>query len=689
MRTTSILFIVIIALLSQSAFGAEALVIRSAHSGAWSSPDTWEGKQQPSAGARVLIRRGDAIVYDVVSNRPIRSIHIAGRLSFARDRDTRLDVGLIMIQNGEETSESGFDCNGLHGPPRQAQDGADTGPQAGADDTHAQAVSATSAALEVGTDAEPIPAGHTALIRLTWFEGADKDSLPAIVCCGGRMDFHGAPLPHTWTRLGRPVKKGESEITLLDAVTGWRAGDRIIVTATTRQNKKEKTFRTSTRDDTQTEERVIVAVDGSKLTVDRPCAFDHAAEGNYRGDVANLSRNVIIESADPAKARGHTMYHRNSTGSISYAEFRHLGKEGVLGRYSLHFHLAGDSMRGSSVIGASIWDSGNRWITIHGTNYLVVRDCVGYQSVGHGFFLENGTEVYNVLDHNLAVQAYAGKKLPDQALPYDENDGSGFWWANSLNAFTRNVAAECDEYGYFFQAIDSPQFHLNFAVRQPDGSKSQTDVRKVPFLRFDDNESNCQRRHGFNLGGGVPFGSGVDGVGPDAQHPFVIRNFRVWNSHWSIHPCSPSVLIDGLDIHSCEYGIWRPVYDHHAYRNTHIDGIAVSAEFMPKGQRPVESEYPRPLEPADDLPPVTVITSVIAKGNQLYVRGTTSDNGAVKSVTVNGTPATATRQNFAEWEAMLGGSKPGKISLIAGAQDAAGNVEKTPHVRMEEMGSTP
>ncbi len=107
--------------------------------------------------------------------------------------------------------------------------------------------------------------------------------------------------------------------------------------------------------------------------------------------------------------RGHTMYHRFSSGSISYAEFRHLGKENVLGRYALHFHLVGDTMRGSSVVGASIWDSANRWLTIHGTNYLVVRDCVGYESVGHGFFLEDGTEAYNVLDHNLAVQAYDGQ----------------------------------------------------------------------------------------------------------------------------------------------------------------------------------------------------------------------------------------------------------------------------------------
>ena len=149
------------------------------------------------------------------------------------------------------------------------------------------------------------------------------------------------------------------------------------------------------------------------------------------------------------------MYHRGSTGSISYAEFRHLGKEGVLGKYSLHFHMVGDSMRGSSVIGASIWDSGNRWITIHGTNYLVVRDCVGYRSIGHGFYLEDGSESYNVLDRNLAVQATAGKPLPAQFLSFDQNDGAGFWWANSLNAFTRNVAVECDRYGYRFEASPS------------------------------------------------------------------------------------------------------------------------------------------------------------------------------------------------------------------------------------------
>src|SRR5262249_20677131 len=159
----------------------------------------------------------------------------------------------------------------------------------------------------------------------------------------------------------------------------------------------------------------IQAIDGTKVTLDRTLEVDHLGDGLYRGEVANLSRNVIVESAN-LQERGHTMYHRYSAGAISYSEFRHLGKEGVLGRYSLHYHLVGDTMRGSYVLGASIWDSGNRWLTIHGTNYLVARDNVGYGSKGHGFFLEDGTEVYNVLDRNLAVGARPTKRLPKQVL---------------------------------------------------------------------------------------------------------------------------------------------------------------------------------------------------------------------------------------------------------------------------------
>src|SRR5438034_1090982 len=156
--------------------GSGPPLVRSTRSGPWSAPATWEGGKVPAAGARVQVREGHTVVYDVASDRVIRSIHVAGTLSFARDRNTRLDVGLIKIQPGDDPSEDGFNCEAHvakspEGQPRPA--------------------------LEVGTPEKPIQAGHTALIRLTYVDGLDKQSCPAIICCAGRMEFHGAPLSRT------------------------------------------------------------------------------------------------------------------------------------------------------------------------------------------------------------------------------------------------------------------------------------------------------------------------------------------------------------------------------------------------------------------------------------------------------------------------------------------------------------
>jgi hypothetical protein len=743
---------------------AEPALIRTARNGPWSAAATWEGGKVPAAGARVQVRTENRVVYDLNSDTPIRSIHIAGSLTFARDRDTRLDVGLITIQPGDSASEDGFDCD-AHvadlepGTPRPA--------------------------LEVGTPDEAIGPKHTATIRLIPVKGLNPESCPAIVCCGGRMDFHGAPLSRTWVKLGATAKKGDTQVTLAEPVTGWRVGDRLIVTAT------KLTF-DHTAGKRSTEERRVRAIDGAKLTLDKALDYEHLGTGDYRGEVANLSRTVVVESAEPDRARGHTMYHRGSTGSISYAEFRHLGKPGVLGRYAIHYHLVGDTMRGSSVIGASIWDSGNRWLTIHGTNYLVVRDCVGYRSTGHGFFLEDGTEVYNVLDRNLAVQALKGKPLPKQALPFDQNEGAGFWWANSLNTFTRNVTCENLRYGYRFEAVKASNFDPVLRIRQPDGSRKAIDIRTLPFVRFEDNEAHCDGLYGFNLG------EGVNRVGPDAKHPFIVRNMNIWEIHYGFRPQSPCLLVENMRIHRAEYGVYHPNYDRHVYRDMVIsqggsepfnrghdddsvqyglltvDGLTFSTfgnAYIPLiqisddnptgkaeshfknvkvidrrdnnrralinlggGPRPTpktpkgvpiyihnyygenrhakvvstrakdlindgnkyraeppltgdesrvaevrDVAFPKLLDPVDDLPPASVITHVRrTKDGKLLVRGTTSDNGKVKRVVVNGKEARAVAGNFAEWEIVL--DAKGIAKITAHAEDAAGNIEKRSHV---------
>jgi hypothetical protein len=90
--------------------------------------------------------------------------------------------------------------------------------------------------------------------------------------------------------------------------------------------------------------------------------------------------------------------------------------------------------------------------------------------------------------------------------------------------------------------------------------------------------------------------------------------------------------------------------------------------------------FPQPLSPIDDLPPITVITRVIRKGAQITVRGVATDNSAVKLVTVNGIAAKALAPNYAEWEVVLENNPAGPVRIEAGAEDAAGNVEKTPMV---------
>lgn len=688
-------------------------LVESADSGAWSNAKTWNGGAVPTVGDRVLIREGHQVVYDVASEKIVRSIHVSGTLSFAPDKDTLLNVGLIRVQPGNQVVEEGFDCD--HRPDEK-----NLAKQVAAKDAAQPGFSAiclccqSKAALLVGTPDQPIEAAHQATIRLHFVDGMNAESCPAIVVCGGRMDLHGAPLSRTWVKLGYTTNRRDDAdpphvVKLAEPVTGWRVGDRVIVTAGGAAYAKSTT-----------EEAEIKSIDGTTITLAGPLTKSHSGEGDYRAEVANLSRNVVVESAEPDGVRGHTMYHAGSAGSISYAEFRHLGKEGVLGRYNLHYHLCGDSLRGSSVVGASFHHSRNRWLTIHGTNYLVVRDCVGYQSLGHGYFLEDGTEVSNVFDRNLACQAVEAKPLPKQVLPYDKNDGAGFWFANCLNTFTRNVAAECSQYGFRFdaspkngayvdgQAYGSPKepFSLTLPVRQPNGQRTPVDIRTLPFVRFEDNESHNHVKWGLNLGqhsGGQ--------IGPDAETPFVIRNMKIWQvvGGWGVE--MPNVLIDGMTIHDTAYGVRESVYVAQDYRNVRLSKIRghimVSnlSEYLAAGTsneghnrtrlpgwpagrgdggpkfQSADIEVAK-LTPVDKLPPSTVITSLRRDGSQLIVRGVTSDDGPVKSVTVNQTAARpfGDSGSFSTWEAVLTGIEPGVIELTATATDAAGNRELTPHV---------
>jgi hypothetical protein len=779
----------------------EEFTIRSVKSGPWSAPGTWDANRVPKEGDRVLIGRKTRVLYDADSAAVIRYLQVAGVLSFARDRSTTLNVAVITIQATEEYAETGFDCHAML-----------------KEDKHEPAVDAR-AALEVGTPQDPIPHPHTARIRLHLPAGMDRKDGPGIVCCDGRMDIHGAPLNRTWLKLAKNANPGDTSVVLPEAVTGWRVGDEVLLTGVKRTYAS---VRRENPDASSTETRRITKIDGLTLVLDKPLAQEHSGEGEFRCEVANLSRNVIVESADPKGGRGHTMYHRHCAGGISYARFAHLGQEGMLGRYPIHYHLCGATMRGSSVIGVAIVDSHNRWVTIHGTHFLVVRDCVGYQSLGHGFFLEDATEVYNLLDRNLGVQAYRTKKLPQQALPFDPNDGAAFWWSNGRNSLTRNAACENEEYGYRYDIQKSKAFDTVLPILMPDGTKKPLDIRTIPIFRFDDNEAHTEGLYGLVVaanGNSQPDAGivndkmlqtvkAIDWTGPDVQHPHVIRNLKIWNAHYAFRPHSPSMLMENIRIHKVGYGIYRPTFENQVFKNVHlsqagaepfnrgmddtsaqwgsitVDGLRIEdiggndqrhpAVHMtdnnlsgkaechfrnvvvtgtttsegrpgPRGTRPAfnrggtqrvdpivdkgvpyyihdyfgpgrhariistkaadllkdgneyraqapltgdesvvaevkDVAWPQLLSPVDDLPPATVILSVRRQGDRLLIKGVSHDNGAIRSVTVNGQDAQldVIQPGLVDWTVQIPMPKDGRV--VAAAVDQAGNREALAHV---------
>src|SRR5262249_40322772 len=198
---------IVFTLLFASAASAADPVILSAKSGNWSAPATWVGGKVPAAGDRVLIKEGHRVLYDVKSDAVIRGLNIAGSLVFATDIDTLLNVGLIKVQGGDTYSEDGFDCDHA----------ADVG--------HEKA----KPELIIGTPDKPVTAGKTALIRLHYVEGMDKEKCPAIVCCGGGVDFPRQPPWPPGGQLGAAPKAGGPPGSLARPPTGGGGGGRAVV----------------------------------------------------------------------------------------------------------------------------------------------------------------------------------------------------------------------------------------------------------------------------------------------------------------------------------------------------------------------------------------------------------------------------------------------------------------------------
>ena len=163
---------------------------------------------------------------------------------------------------------------------------------------------------------------------------------------------------------------------------------------------------------------------------------------------------------------------------VESVEFNRMGQNLTLARYPIHWHLIGDA-QGQYIKNASLHDTYNRCVTVHGTNFLRVENNVTYNTVGHCFFLEDGAEHGNEFVHNLAIQTKChtskacvptalgpsgetstrgtgGQQSKDVLLPSD-NTVASYWITNPDNTFRDNVAAGSDMNGFWMSLPLHPQ----------------------------------------------------------------------------------------------------------------------------------------------------------------------------------------------------------------------------------------
>ncbi len=303
----------------------------------------------------------------------------------------------------------------------------------------------------------------------------------------------------SWRRLVTDLKQTADELGV-DGEVDWQPGDHIVITATDYlPGHAEEAIVSRAMYDAETRTTTIkisgVVLDNgmvqnggvrfphngttykipldiqTKLKLDR-------SEVETRAAVALLSRNIRIVSEgdtgpntsngtepnfppDPGNFFGGHVIFRQGFKQIQIqgVEFRQLGQGGLLGRYAVHFHMDRKVPVDTFVKDCSMNESMTRWITIHGTEGVLLARNVGWKSIGHGFYIEDGSETDNKFYSNIGVLARAGvansqnprtvpgilanKDVGEVRAPFnsDWQHPSVFWIMNGSNDFEYNMAA--------------------------------------------------------------------------------------------------------------------------------------------------------------------------------------------------------------------------------------------------------
>jgi hypothetical protein len=409
--------------------------------GAWSNPATWSTHKVPATNDKVAIGEGQTVTYDALSDVKIECVEVHGKLTFKTDASTRLKVVTILVL------ESG--------------------------------------SLEIGSPARPVAPGGVAEIVIA-DQPFNRDVDPAQIGNGivslGNVTMHGDIKTPTFLRVSREPLAGQSLLAFEQAVTGWKVGD-VLVIPDTRQLRDAEQGRNYKPQDEKVQ---VASISGAEVALVAPLVYDHKGSRSTEGKpellphVGNLSRNVIVRSENPAGTRGHTMFLSHAGIDIRYAAFKDLGrtKMGILnntefdsqgqlarigtnqiGRYAVHFHHD-FGPRNTPANGyqftliGNVVDGSAKWgITVHRSHWGLIQDNVVYDTRGAGIVTEDGSESFNVFDHNFSLRTPGSRDAVQgngysSVLPNPGADGSAFWFRGPNNYIRNNVAADAADAGF-------------------------------------------------------------------------------------------------------------------------------------------------------------------------------------------------------------------------------------------------
>ncbi|XP_015254408.1 PREDICTED: transmembrane protein 2 [Cyprinodon variegatus] len=310
---------------------------------------------------------------------------------------------------------------------------------------------------------------------------------------------------------------------------------------------------------------------------------------DMRAEVALLSRNILIYGEMESSCYGdnlcqffnhdtfggHIKILRNfSSVHLSHVELKNMGQQRVRGSYPLHFHMCGDvDQKGgyrepTYVDGVSIHHSFSRCLTIHTTNGLLVQNTVGYDTLGHCFFLEDGIEQRNTFYHNLGLLTQPGTLLPtdrNETLCTSIRDKvykgytpspsteckavSTFWIANPNNNLISNAAAGSQDAGIWFV------FHSS-STGDSHGLVPETKAELTPLGIFYNNRVHSNFKAGLFIDKGVKT---TNASAADPREYLCLDNSPRFRPHQNADPSQPRVaaVIDSLiSFKNNDLGAW-------------------------------------------------------------------------------------------------------------------------------------